>query len=59
MRVALPFGLLFDTAKDAPESFPAGTRQRMWVTSSGVARRWPIRSVPSCPQVRPPSTETS
>lgn len=29
MRIPLPFGMLLDTTKDAPESFPSGTRQRI------------------------------
>ncbi|MCC6237692.1 MAG: NADH-quinone oxidoreductase subunit NuoH [Dehalococcoidia bacterium] len=29
MRIPLPFGMLLDTTKDAPESVPSGTRQRI------------------------------
>ena len=29
MKISLPFGMLLDTSKDAPASFPSGTRVRI------------------------------
>ena len=63
MRRAQRTIALYVTRPARVAALPSSKRQRKWVTSSGEAsRRSPpsaIRIVPSRPQLRPPSTDTS